>query len=318
VTEPVVRPEGPRVQPHESRRTATAAVIGLVAVTAVWGSTFVLIKDVVETMPVADFLAVRFVVAAAVMVVAFWRPLRRLHRDQVRQGVALGVVYGLAQVLQTLGLAVTPAAVSGFVTGMYVVLTPVIGALVLRHRPPSTTWLAVAMSTGGLALLALRGFSVGTGELLVLASAALYAVHIVGLGAWSGARDALGLATVQMMAIAGLCTLAAVPDGVTLPGSPGAWVGVLYTAVLAGAGTLVVQTWAQAHLSATRAAIIMTLEPVFAALFAVLFGGEHLTWRMLGGGALVLAAMYVVELTPARPATVAPAVEAAAVPDARA
>jgi drug/metabolite transporter (DMT)-like permease len=318
VTEPVLRPEGRHVQPHEPRRTATVAAAGLVVVTAVWGSTFVLIKDVVATMPVADFLAVRFTVAAAVMVVAFWGPMRRLHRDQVRQGVALGVVYGLAQVLQTLGLAVTPAAVSGFVTGMYVVLTPVIGALVLRHRPPSTTWLAVAMSTGGLALLALRGFSVGTGELLVLASAALYAVHIVGLGAWSGARDALGLATVQMVAIAGLCTLAAVPDGVTLPGSPGAWVGVLYTAVLAGAGTLVVQTWAQAHLSATRAAIIMTLEPVFAALFAVLFGGEHLTWRMLGGGALVLAAMYVVELTPARPATVAPAVEAAAVPDARA
>jgi len=210
-------------------------------------------------------------------------------------------------VLQTLGLAVTPAAVSGFVTGMYVVLTPIIGALVLRHRPPSTTWLAVAMSTGGLALLALRGFSVGTGELLVLASAALYAVHIVGLGAWSGARDALGLATVQMIAIAGLCTLAAVPDGVTLPGSPGAWAGVLYTAVLASAGTLVVQTWAQAHVSATRAAIIMTMEPVFAALFAVLFGGEHLTWRMLGGGALVLAAMYVVELTPARPSATAPA-----------
>jgi drug/metabolite transporter (DMT)-like permease len=126
----------------------------------------------------------------------------------------------------------------------------------------------------------------------------------------------LGLATVQMITIALLCTLAAVPDGVTLPGSTGAWVGVVYTAVIAGAGTLVLQTWAQAHLSATRAAIIMTMEPVFAALFAVLFGGEHLTWRMLGGGALVLAAMYVVELTPARPSTIAPA-GAAAVPEHR-
>jgi drug/metabolite transporter (DMT)-like permease len=301
VTEPVVRPEAPPAAPRgDSRRTATLAAAGLVAVTAVWGSTFVLIKDVVATMPVPDFLAVRFVVAAAVMVVGFWRPLRRLARPQVNQGIALGVVYGLAQVLQTLGLAVTPAAVSGFVTGMYVVLTPVIGALVLRHRAPSTTWLAVAMSAGGLGLLALRGFSVGTGELLVLGSAALYAVHIVGLGAWSGARDALGLATVQMVAIAGLCTLAALPGGVTLPSSGGAWAAVLYTAVLAGAGALVVQTWAQAHLSATRAAIIMTMEPVFAALFAVLLGGEHLTWRMLGGGLLVLAAMYVVELTPAR------------------
>jgi len=307
VTEPVLRPESPPVPPRaDTRRTATAAAAGLVAVTAVWGSTFVLIKDVVATMPVADFLAVRFVIAAAVMVVAFWRPMRRLPRPQVHQAVALGVVYGVAQVLQTLGLAVTPAAVSGFVTGMYVVLTPVIGALVLRHRAPSTTWVAVAMSTAGLALLALRGFSVGTGELLVLASAALYALHIVGLGAWSGARDALGLATVQMLAIAALCTVAALPGGVALPASGGAWLGVLYTAVLAGAGALVVQTWAQAHLSATRAAIIMTMEPVFAALFAVLLGGEHLTWRMLGGGLLVLAAMYVVELTPARGAVTQP------------
>ena len=303
MTEPVVRPEAPPTPPRDdSRRTATAAAVGLVVVTAVWGSTFVLIKDVVAVMPVADFLAVRFVIAAVVMLVAFWRPMRRLGRRQVHQALALGVVYGAAQVLQTLGLAVTPAAVSGFVTGMYVVLTPVIGALVLRHRPPSTTWLAVAMSTAGLALLALRGFSVGTGELLVLASAALYAVHIVGLGAWSDARDALGLATVQMLAIAALCTLAALPGGVTLPASGEAWAGVLYTAVVAGAGALVVQTWAQAHLSATRAAIIMTMEPVFAALFAVLLGGEHLTVRMLSGGLLVLAAMYVVELTPARSA----------------
>jgi drug/metabolite transporter (DMT)-like permease len=306
VTEPVVRPEGPPVPAHEPRRTATAAAFGLVAVTAAWGSTFVLIKDVVATMPVPDFLAVRFVIAAAVMVPAFWRPLRRLSRDQVRQGLVLGAVYGAAQVLQTFGLSITPAAVSGFVTGMYVVLTPLIGALVLRQRAPATTWLAVAMSAGGLALLALRGLSVGTGELLVLASAALYAVHIEGLGAWSGAKDALGLATVQMIAIAALCALAALPGGITLPTSAGAWVGVLYTAVVAGAGALVLQTWAQAHLSATRAAIIMTMEPVFAALFAVLLGGEHLTLRMLAGGLLVLGAMYVVELTPARGTTVQP------------
>src|SRR5919112_1885719 len=281
MTEPVVRPEGPPVPLHESRRTAAAAAAGLVAVTAAWGSTFVLIKDVVATMPVPDFLAVRFVLAAAVMVPAFWRPLRRLSREQVRQGLTLGVVYGAAQVLQTFGLAITPAAVSGFVTGMYVVLTPLIGALVLRQRAPSTTWLAVVMSAGGLALLAVRGLSVGTGELLVLASAALY-------------------------------SLAALPGGVTLPTSTGAWVGVLYTAVVAGAGALVVQTWSQAHLSATRAAIIMTMEPVFAALFAVLLGGEHLTLRMLGGGLLVLAAMYVVELTPSR-ATSAQLEDAAAV-----
>ncbi|KQX64573.1 permease [Angustibacter sp. Root456] len=298
----MVSPEVEPAPPAGARasRTSLIAALLLVGVTAVWGSTFVMIKDVVRSLPVVDFLAARFVIAALAMVIAFWVPLRRMHRDQVRRGVVLGVVYGLAQILQTFGLSHTSAAVSGFVTGMYVVLTPVLGAVLLRQRAPAATWVAVAMSTAGLALLALRGLSVGTGELLVLASALLYALHIVALGAWSGGKDALGLATVQMVAIATLCSLAALPGGVRLPTTSGAWFAVLYTAVLAGAGALIAQTWAQAHLTATRAAIIMTMEPVFAALFAVAVGGEHLTGRMLGGGLLVLAAMYVVELTPGR------------------
>lgn len=302
MSEGLVSPEVEPQPPGAGRaaRTSLVAALLLVAVTAVWGSTFVMIKDVVRDLPVLDFLAARFVIAAVAMVVAFWGPLRRMHRDQVRRGVVLGVVYGLAQILQTFGLAHTSAAVSGFVTGMYVVLTPVLGAVLLRQRAPAATWVAVAMSTAGLALLALRGLSVGTGELLVLASALLYALHIVALGAWSGGKDALGLATVQMVAIAALCSVAALPGGVRLPSTSGAWFAVLYTAVLAGAGALIAQTWAQAHLTATRAAIIMTMEPVFAALFAVALGGEHLTARMLGGGLLVLAAMYVVELTPGR------------------
>ncbi|GAB3596836.1 DMT family transporter [Angustibacter peucedani] len=298
MSEGLVLPDPPH--PPDTRRSTTAAAVLLVSVTAVWGSTFVMIKDVVRDVPVLDFLAERFVIAAVVMVLVFWRPLRRLARQQVRQGVALGVVYGLAQILQTYGLAHTSAAVSGFVTGMYVVLTPVLGALLLRQKAPATTWFAVLLSTAGLALLALNGLSVGGGELLVLASALLYALHIVALGAWSGARDALGLATVQMVAIAVLCAVAAAPHGYTTPPTTGGWLAVVYTAILAGAAALVAQTWAQAHLTATRAAIIMTMEPVFAALFAVALGGEHLTARMLGGGLLVLAAMYVVELTPGR------------------
>jgi drug/metabolite transporter (DMT)-like permease len=298
----VPRPEqgpGADAGTASSRTTAVAAGL-LVLVTGVWGSTFVLIKDVVRTLPVADFLAVRFAVAAAVMLVVLWRPTRRLSRAKIGQGLALGAVYGLAQVLQTSGLARTSAAVSGFVTGMYVVLTPVLGLVLLRHRAPPSTWLAVGLSTAGLAVLALRGTTVGVGELLVLGSALLYALHIVGLGRWSGARDALGLATVQMVAIALLCGVAAVPGGLTLPAGRGQWAAVLYTGLAAGAGAMLAQTWAQAHLSATRAAVIMTMEPVFAAGFAVGLGGERLTVRMLAGGLMVLAAMYVVELTPGR------------------
>ncbi|HET8616493.1 MAG TPA: DMT family transporter, partial [Actinomycetales bacterium] len=276
------------------------AALALVAVTAVWGSTFVLIKDLVATLPVTDFLAVRFVIAAAVLLAVFWRQVRALGHQQVARGVVLGVVYGLAQILQTAGLARSSAAVSGFVTGMYVVLTPILAAVLLRQRTPRTVWVAVVLSTAGLGLLALQGFSVGSGELLVLASAALYALHIVGLGRWSVPADALGLSALQMGTIAVVCMLGALPGGVALPQGPGQWAGVLYTALAAGALALVLQTWAQGHLSATRAAVIMTMEPVFAAAFAVGLGGEHLTLRMLAGGVLVLAAMYVVELRPAR------------------
>lgn len=275
---------------------ARLATLLLVSVTAVWGSTFFLIRDLVAHVPSADFLTVRFAIAAVVMALLFRRQLRALTRREVGIGVVLGVLYGLAQLLQTTGLEHTDASVSGFVTGTYVVLTPVFAAALFRDRLPGSTWVAVLLATAGLAVLSLRGLSVGLGEALTLASAALYALHILGLGRWSTAGSATGLATVQAFVIALVAGIGAVPDGLTLPSGAGQWSSLLYMALVAGALALWAQTWAQSHLPATRAAIVMTMEPVFAAFFAVIFGGESLTARMLAGGALVLTAMYVVEL----------------------
>ena len=272
----------------------------MTAMTAVWGSTFVLIKDVLDDLPAADFLAVRFWIAAAVMLLVLGRRTLALDATARRRGVVLGLLYGVAQLMQTQGLATTPASVSGFITGMYVVLTPVLAAVLLRQRTPVSTWLAVALATVGLGVLSLRGLSAGEGELLTLGAAALYALHIVLLGRWSSSSTALGLSTVQMVVIASVCTFAALPGGLSVPASAGGWAAVLYMALVAGAAALVVQTWAQAHMSATRAAIVMTTEPVFAAGFAVLLGGEVLGPRVLVGGVLVLAAMYLVELAPRR------------------
>jgi drug/metabolite transporter (DMT)-like permease len=279
-------------------RVQAWATLGLVSVTTIWGSTFFLIKDLVGRMPVADFLAVRFAIAALSMLALFHRPLRQLSRREWLQGLALGAIYGIGQLLQTAGLAHTSASISGFATGMYVVFTPLLGTVLLRQRLPSVTWLAVLLAVGGLALLALHGLSVGYGVWITLVSALLYGLHIVGLGLWSRPGSAFALSTVQMLAIAAICLLATLPHGPTPPPDPRAWLAVVYMALAAGAGAMLMQTWAQAHLSATRAAIVMTTEPVFAAAFAVMFGGEALTWRMLAGGALVLAAMYLVELAP--------------------
>lgn len=281
------------------RRLTALATFGLVVMTAVWGSTFVLIKDVLGRMSVADFLAVRFTIAAVVMLTLFARPVLRLGRVQVVQGLALGGLYGIGQLLQTWGLALIAPSVSGFVTGMYVVFTPILATVLLRQRMRAVVWLAVALATVGLGLLSLNGLSVDLGVWLTLASAAVYALHIVGLGQWSRPGEALGLSALQMVAIAVVCLLATAPHGPMLPPDRSAWLAVLYMALIAGAGAMLMQTWAQSHIPATRAAIVMTTEPVFAAAFAVLFGGDLLTWRMLAGGGLVLAAMYLVELTPA-------------------
>ena len=285
------------------RQTTTLATLGLLAMTAVWGSTFVLIKDVVGRMPVADFLAVRFLIGAGVMLALFARPVWRLGRQQLVRGLLLGALYGAGQLLQTWGLALIAPSVSGFVTGMYVVFTPILAVLLLRRRMPAVTWLAVALSTAGLALLSLNGLSVDLGVWLTLASAVLYALHIVGLGQWSRPGEAFGMSAVQMLAIAAVCLLATAPHGPVWPPDRNAWLAILYMALIAGAGAMLMQTWAQSHLPATRAAIVMTTEPVFAAAFAVLFGTDVLGWRMLAGGALVLAAMYLVELAPRRPDT---------------
>src|SRR5680860_1382690 len=285
-------------------RVTLLATLALLAITASWGSTFFLIHDLLDRVPVLDFLAVRFTIASIAILLVSPKAMRRLSRDSKRQAIVLGALYDVAQILQTTGLAHTAASVSGFITGMYVVATPLFAALLLRSRIGGLTWLAVLLAITGLGVLTLgdvsSGLGLGYGEALTLIAAMIYALHIVGLGAWSTARDALGMSIVQCIVIAVICTGAAAPGGIVLPQTGGDWLSVGYMALFAGAAAMLGQTWAQAHLPPTRTAVIMSTEPVFAALFAVLLGGESATARMLLGGALVLAAMLIVELVPRR------------------
>ena len=169
---------------RESRKTLVATLL-LLLVTAMWGSTFFLIKDLLVRVPTLDFLAVRFAIASVLLLVIAPKALGRLSRESRRHAIVLGLLYGVAQILQTAGLAHTAASVSGFITGMYVVATPIFAALLLGTRITAMTWGAVALATAGLGVLTLQGFSVGYGEALTLVAAMLYALHIVGLGAWS-------------------------------------------------------------------------------------------------------------------------------------
>ena len=184
------------------RRTTLLATLALLAITAGSGSTFFLIKDLLDRVPTLDFLGIRFAIAALALVLMAPRAFGRLGREARRHAVVLGLLFGFGQILQTAGLAHTAASVSGFITGLYVVATPLFAALLLRTRVAPLTWGAVLLAVVGLAVLTLDGFSVGYGEALTFVAAMLYALHIVGLGAWSTPSDAMGLAIVQLMVIA--------------------------------------------------------------------------------------------------------------------
>lgn len=271
------------------------AGLALLGVTAVWGSTFFLIKDLLDRVPAVDFLAARFAIAFVAMIVLAPRAIGRLSPQVRRRSVYAGGIYGLAQILQTVGLGHTDASISGFITGLYVVATPVLASLAFGQRVSRTVWTAVSLSTLGLAILSLRGFALGFGETITLMCAVLYAVHIVVLSRWSTARDAYAMATIQMGVIAAMCLVCAAPGGLTLPQRGDDWLSIVYMAVVAGAAAMIAQTWAQSQLDASRAALLMTMEPVFAATFAIVLGGEDLGWRLLVGGVLVLAAMVLAE-----------------------
>ncbi|WP_083950065.1 DMT family transporter [Herbidospora yilanensis] len=279
------------------RRHYHLGVLALVSVTAVWGSTFPLTKDLVARLPIADLYAARFGIAVVVLIAVRPRALRNLTPRLWGTGALLGGVYGVALTLQTIGLAELPSSVSGFVTGSYLVLTPLIALVWLKTRVSRPTWAAVGLATVGTASFSLLSGPVGApagAVALTAVSAALYAVHLVALGKWSRPEDAYALSVVQILTLAVVMTVAAAPGGITLPHGAADWTGVLYLATVAGAGTFLAQTWAQAHVPPTTAAVVIAVEPVWATAFAAVLYGEPLTWTVLVGGGCMLAAMGIV------------------------
>jgi drug/metabolite transporter (DMT)-like permease len=272
------------------------APIALLSVAAMWGAAFVLMKDAIKREDVNSFLFTRFAVAAVVMIVLKPKVSKYFSPDLLVKGLIAGSFLGSGYILQTLGLARTTAAVTGFVTGMYVIATPLIAALVLHQRISRRTWVYVLIATLGLALLSLHGWSVGSGELLVLCSSIAFACHIIALGQWSSGRDAYAFTVIQLATCALLAGLASLRTGYHPPPDRGVWGVVIFTAIFATAIAFIIQTWSQAHMSSTKVAVILTMEVVFAAIFAVIFGGERLTLQIALGGALVVTAMYMIVL----------------------
>lgn len=278
-----------------TRRTAALA---LVAVTAVWGSTFGLSKDLISRLPVADYLGPRYLVAATVLLIACPRLLRVMSPHTLKVGIGLGALYAGAQLLQFHGLAHTAPTVSAFVVAMHVVFTPLLAATLPGRGVDRTTWIAVAVATAGVAVMSLRGWAFGAGEAMTLLAALLYAVHILALGRWARPGEAFALTFVQLATMGVLLTAVGGSDGLTLPGRADL-PAFAYLAVVAGTVTLLVQTWAQGHIDSGQAAVLMVLEPVWAAFFGALLWHDGLGPRTLGGGALIVAAMLMIVARPA-------------------
>ena len=269
-------------------------VLALVAVTAVWGITFVQVKDAVALYPVFSFLAVRFAVASVALGLPFGTRLRRVGRGGIAAGLVLGGFLAAGYALQTLGLARTTVTSTGFITGLFVPLTPVFAALIFRDRIGWTGWAGTALATAGLALLS--GVDVGSlaADLLVLGGAASFALHIVFTSRFAPRYDVAALTLVQMLVATVACAAVALAtEPLSLPRGWTVWGAVLVTGLFASALAFVVQTWAQSRTTATRTALIVTMEPVFAGLFGYLLAGDRLGPVAFLGCAVILAGIAV-------------------------
>ena len=278
------------------------AELSLVAVCAIWGLTFVMVKDAVELIPVTTFLAYRFLPAAAIVAIVFRRHLGSLGRSGLLAGLVMGVFLTGGYIFQTLGLERTSAANAGFITGLFVVLTPLFGAALLRQRAGGLAWGAAALSTFGLYLLSGSGGRAGaelTGDALVFLCACSFSLHILATDRAIRDHHYGALLAVQLGVTGAFCLVLAGAQGdLVMPDSATVWTALIVTSLFASALGFFVQTYAQRHAEPARIALILTSEPVFAGTFAYLIQDDRLTaFGWLGAG-LIMLAIIAVELVP--------------------
>jgi drug/metabolite transporter (DMT)-like permease len=272
------------------------ALVALIAVTAVWGVTFVQVKDAVAIYPLFAFLAVRYAIATGTLAIAGAPRVRSLGRPGLAAGGVIGVLLGLGIGLQTAGLERTTVSSTGFITGLYVVLTPLFGLALFGTRVGLQVWLGVVLSVTGLAML--TGVHVGStaGDLLVLASTAAQALQIVMVERYANRFDAIALTLVEMATCCvGFLAIAVALGDLSVPRGWTVWGALIVTGVFASALAYLIQIWAQRRLSAARIALIFALETVWAGFFGFVLDGDRLGWLGWGGCALILAGIVLAE-----------------------
>lgn len=283
----------------QGKRQERLAVFALLLVTMAWGSTFVVVKDGIEQMSLWSLTAWRWIIAFALLVALKPRSIAA-GRAVALRGLGVGLISSFGYLFQTIGLLTVDASVSGFITGMFVVITPLAASLLFRERVAGAVWVGVGMALVGLASISLNGFSMSVGALWTLAGAAMWSFQIISIGRWSTPATSYSIAVYQLLGIAVFFSVGAGIEGVQLPPNGGVWIGILILSVFASAFAMTVQTWGQTKVDASRAAVIFTMEPVFAGIFGVWLNHDPVTLRILLGAALILGAMIISEFGPKR------------------
>lgn len=280
------------------------AELGLAAVCLIWGTTFVLVKNALNDISPALFIGIRFTLAALILGIVYGI---RSGAEPRRWGggILVGLVLFAGYFLQTLGLRFTSAAKSGFLTGLYIVLVPLLSAAVYRRAPNASEWIGVSLATIGIGFLTLTTarFEIGLGDALTMGCAFAFAIHMLLVGKYAREMRPQWLTLLQV----GTCGLVSLVTCQVLEApfvrwTPAVILALGITSVLATALALLVQTWGQQYTSPTRAALIFSLEPVFAWLTSYVFAQEVLTRQALAGAGCILAGILIVELKPIRPA----------------
>ena len=268
--------------------------IAMISIAAVWGSSFVVMKDSLERQNVFSFLSSRFILAALLMFLYKPGVFRGLTKKFIYRGIIAGILLGSGYIFQTYGLTKTTVSNTGFITGLYLVFTPLISLIILKRHVLKIQWLAVVIATIGLFFISYNGVTIGLGEILVLISAFIYGAHFVALGEWSDGKNTYALTFIQVATVAALTSIFAFKDGFQMAPDSTVWLAILYTAFFATFIGFLIQTKAQSVMSATVASVLLATETPFAVFFGLYFHNDPLTLRIITGGLLVMAAMALV------------------------
>ena len=275
----------------------------LLLVALVWGASFIVVKNLIVDLPPLPYLAIRFLIAFGVLLPFLWPQRTHINRSALSKSAVIGTCLFLGYTTQTVGLQYTTASNAAFITGLNVVIVPLLVAGYAKHWPRWPILGGALISAAGLGLLCLGdSFRASSGDLIVLFCAFCFACHIFLIGRFAPDVNATVLAAFQILTVALLCALGSGLEILFTPASraisftPYVGWGILLTAVFCTSIAFLVQSKMQQFTSASHTAIIFASEPVFGALFAYLLAGELLSQNGLIGAALVLTGILLAEL----------------------